>query len=82
MKFIATSYLTNLQTMDLEAMLRHASEFNFQVTAFHHVNSLSIQVYVLTFSGLGCVASAGNDQTWIRYQRAVFIMFQRTLNDA
>ena len=26
--------------MDLEAMLRHATEFNFQVTAFHHVCSL------------------------------------------
>ena len=32
--------------MDLETMLRHATEFNFQVTAFHHVSNLG-SIFVL-----------------------------------
>jgi len=56
--------------VDLEAILRHASEFNFIVTAFHHVRAPSwhsisvIHSYISNQrSGPWCMARAWNDPT-------------------
>lgn len=60
--------------MDLEAMLRHAREFDFSITAFHHVHLVILFSNVALICrrlGLRCMASARNDKTGIRNSEVV-----------
>ena len=60
--------------MDLEAMLRHAREFDFRITAFHHVHLIILSpniTLICRLLGLRCVASARNDKTGIRDSEVV-----------